>query len=164
MYEGKFLKIAINFWAIQIRREKTEDLLAINVGKRRKTDVDIRRKGRRRRVKDVTRDRWETKRRNEESWRKKDNLVAADTRKGNMAKEGGSREGKRNYTGRTRWKVSEGTMNNRVRLSELCDAARPSGVKLLAELSYMSSGQDFSCQISSLIISKKRATRRCRPF
>ena len=59
---------------------------------------------------------------------------------------------------------SEGTMNNRVGLSELCDAARPGGVKLLAVLPYMSAGQDFSCQISPLIISKKRATRRRRPF
>lgn len=51
------MKIAINFRTIQVRREKTDDLLAINVGKRRETDVDIRSKGRRRRVKDVTRDR-----------------------------------------------------------------------------------------------------------
>lgn len=50
------MKIAINFRTIQVRGEKTEDLIAINVGKRRKTDVDIRRKGRRREVEDVTRD------------------------------------------------------------------------------------------------------------
>ena len=76
----------------------------------------------------------ETRKLNEESWGRKRRILVGNESEERKYKKRHARRKEKLHGTCLDGRGSEGTMNNRVGLSELCDAARPGGVKLLAVL------------------------------